>query len=85
MSRYWRTALIGLLCLAVGFVIGQQWPRHSAGKGQTELNQIDLRSPMEKISTMPGPGKRIYVIRDDSTGNIVYVSEDGKFFVVPAK
>ncbi len=89
MSQRVQIVLIGLVCFLVGCLLAPHLPLMHAQetKGPKWLHGLDLRVRKGGEADFTKDTRKfgIEVFRDQSTNNLVYVSETGSIAVVPSR
>ena len=89
MSKRVQLLVIGLICFVGGWFVAQQMPFvHAQGtKSPSWLHGMELRVRKAGEADWSKDTKKygIEVFKDENTGNLVYISENGSIAVVPAK
>ncbi len=89
MSQRLQFVLIGLVCFLFGCLAAQHLPSVGAQevKGPKWLHGLDLRVRKGGEADFTKDTRKfgVEVFRDESTNNVVYISETGSIAVVPAR
>ncbi len=89
MSQRVQILLVGVLCFLLGCLLAPHLPLVHAGenKGPKWLHGLDLRVRRGGEADFNKDTRKIgvEVFRDESTNNVVYISETGSIAVVPVR
>jgi hypothetical protein len=90
MSKRTQIALVGLVCLLLGFFMAQPLPlihAQTASKGPKWSHALELKVRKAGEVDFTNATKMIglEVFRDENNGNLIYVAETGSIAVVAGK